>query len=169
MSSDGDAAHFLGHAAYFAELLDEWAPDASPNERLYRLGAAVSQALCQGGSVDALARYFEYWLMRLEGVYPALEVCPRCRRRTLPAGAVFVPADRAFVCEDCSAGGLRLSADAMRFLRTGTAGTPADVAARGGPAGPLREIEQAHSRLIAMHLERELRSSRVMKELRPQS
>src|SRR6188472_286458 len=36
-----EAMDVLGHAAYFAELLDEWAPDAAPNERLYRLGAAV--------------------------------------------------------------------------------------------------------------------------------
>ena len=29
-----DAAHVLGHAAYFAELLDEWSPDNAANERL---------------------------------------------------------------------------------------------------------------------------------------
>ena len=41
----GDAASALGHASYFAELIDEWAPVDSPNERLYRLGAAVSAVL----------------------------------------------------------------------------------------------------------------------------
>jgi DNA repair protein RecO (recombination protein O) len=68
----GEAAQGLGHTAYFAELLDEWAPDGSPNERLFRLGAAVGAAFSQPGSMDALARYFEYWLLRLEGVYPDL-------------------------------------------------------------------------------------------------
>src|SRR5438128_2258578 len=34
-----DAAHVLGHASYFAELLDEWAPEGQANERLFRLGA----------------------------------------------------------------------------------------------------------------------------------
>src|SRR3954471_11249169 len=42
-----DGAQVLGHAAYFAELLDEWAPDGSPNERLYRLGAAVGDGLAR--------------------------------------------------------------------------------------------------------------------------
>ena len=40
-----EAAHALGHAAYFAELVDEWAPDHAANERLFRLGAAMSERL----------------------------------------------------------------------------------------------------------------------------
>ena len=164
-----EAAHVLGHAAYFAELLDEWAPDGAPNERLFRLGAAMADALGRGGSVEALARYFEYWLLRLEGVYPALDVCPRCRRPALAGGAVLVLADRAYVCDDCAHGGPRLSPDAVRFLRSAGGRTPADVTDAGAPAGPLREIERVHHRLIAMHLEKELRSARIVKELRPQS
>ena len=54
-----EGAHVLGHAAYFAELLDEWAPDASPNGRLFRLGVAAGEVLGRAGSVEALARYFE--------------------------------------------------------------------------------------------------------------
>jgi hypothetical protein len=32
----------------------------------------------------------------------------------------------------------------------------------------LREIEEVHDRLIAVHLEKELRSARVVRELRPE-
>jgi DNA repair protein RecO (recombination protein O) len=160
-----EAVRLLGHATYFAELLDEWAPDSAPNERLYRLGAAIGEALGRGRSVDALARYFEYWLMRLEGVYPALDVCPRCRRRALPDGAVLAMAERAYVCGECGHGGPRLSREAMSFLRTAGGRAPADVAATGGPAAALREIEVAHDRLIAMHLEKELRSAKVVRQL----
>jgi DNA repair protein RecO (recombination protein O) len=163
-----DAARILGHAAYFAELLDEWAPEAQANPRLYRLGAAVARALAtaRGGAVDALARYFEYWLLKLEGVYPAFDRCPRCGQATFEAGAVCLPAERTFVCLACSMGGIRLSADAVGFLRSATGRSPAEVAVRAAPAGALRELEQAHGRLIAGHLERELRSARVVKELR---
>jgi len=163
------AAHVLGHAAYFAELLDEWAPDNAANERLFRLGAAVAEALCAGGSVDALARYFEYWLLRLEGVYPALDRCPRCGRASLAAGAVLVLAERMYVCADCAHGGPALSANAMLFLREAGRLTPADVGSRAGDAAALGELERAHDRLIAMHLEKELRSARVVRELRPVS
>lgn len=161
------AAHVLGHAAYFAELLDEWAPDNAANERLFRLGAAVGEVLCDGGSADALARYFEYWLLRLEGVYPALDRCPRCGQATLGSGAVLVLAERVYVCADCAHGGPALSAGAMAFLREAGRRTPADVGASGGDPAALGELERAHDRLIAMHLEKELRSARIVRELRP--
>jgi DNA repair protein RecO (recombination protein O) len=60
----------LGYVGYFAELLDEWAQDADADERLYRLGASMLDALAAGAPVEPLARYFEYWLLRLQGVYP---------------------------------------------------------------------------------------------------
>jgi DNA repair protein RecO len=165
----GAAAHVLGHAAYFAELLDEWSPDGAPNERLYRLGVAVVGALGRGGSVDALARYFEYWLMRLEGVYPALDVCPRCEQASFGEGATLVMAERAYICGPCAGGGAKLSAEAMAFLRHTVRRTPTEAVNAPVGTGALREIEQAHARLIAMHLEKELQSARVVRELRPES
>lgn len=60
----------LGYSHYFAELIDEWAADADPDERLFRLGTATLDALVAGIPVDPLARYFECWLLRLQGVYP---------------------------------------------------------------------------------------------------
>jgi DNA repair protein RecO (recombination protein O) len=159
-----DGANVLGHAAYFAELLDEWAPDASPNERLFRLGAAVGAALARPGSVSALARYFEYWLLRLEGVYPAIDRCPRCEA-ALEDEAVLVAAERAYLCRRCAATGDRVSGAALGFLRRLGRRTPAEVVDGGAPAGVLRDLERAHARLIAGHLEKTPRSVRVVKEL----
>ena len=61
---DGDA---LGYVSYFAELIDEWALDNDPNETLYRLGASVVDAIADAVPVERLARYFEFWLLRLQG------------------------------------------------------------------------------------------------------
>ena len=61
----------LGYSHYFAELIDEWAADADVDERLYRLGISALDALVCGTQVDALARYFECWLLRLQGLAPA--------------------------------------------------------------------------------------------------
>ena len=61
----------LGYSHYFAELIDEWAADADVDERLFRLGTSALEALVSGVPVEALARYFECWLLRLQGVYPA--------------------------------------------------------------------------------------------------
>ena len=45
--------------------------------------------------------------------------------------------------------------------------TPRDVGASAPPPSILREIEQVHHVLITWHLEKELRSARVVRELRP--
>ena len=65
-AADGEA---LGYVGYFAELIDEWAPEADPNESLYRLGVSTVEAMAEGVPIDPLARYFEFWLLRLQGVY----------------------------------------------------------------------------------------------------
>jgi DNA repair protein RecO (recombination protein O) len=164
-----DPSHVLATASYFAELIDEWAPDGSPNERLFRLGTSVAAALGEGGSVDALSRYFEYWLLRLEGVYPNLDVCARCLRASLSDGGSLGVAERGFVCGDCGQGPIRLSADALGFLRAARNLSPSAVAAGHVVAGPLGELERAHHMLMTLHLEREVRSARIVRELRSTS
>src|SRR5256885_124692 len=67
-AANGDA---LGYVGYFAELIDEWAPDADPNEALFRLGVSMVEAIADGVPIEPLARYFEYWVLRLQGVYQA--------------------------------------------------------------------------------------------------
>lgn len=163
---DGDGASALGYASYFAELVDEWAPDAMANERLYRLAASVGDALGRAGSAECLARYFEFWLLRLEGVFPALTGCARCGG-TLADGAVLDTGDWRFVCARCGHGALRVSKEAFRWLRQAAAGTPAAATDAGADVTVMRELELVHARLIAMHLERDVRSARVVRELRP--
>jgi DNA repair protein RecO (recombination protein O) len=123
----------LGYSHYFAELIDEWAAEADVDERLYRLGASALEALLSGAPVEALARYFECWLLRLQGVYPP---------------------------------DLSLSSDAATFLDGVRRVAPRDVESLGASSRVLREIELIHRKLIAMHLEREPRSVRVLNDLR---
>jgi len=83
--------------------------------------------------VDPLARYFEYWILRLQGVY---EADPRAS-----AGA------RAFL-------------DAARTCSP--IGLPDVVVS----TAVLRELEDSHRTKIAMHLEKDLKSARVLREMR---
>ena len=123
----------LGYSHYFAELIDEWAAEADVDERLFRLGTSALEALVSGVPAEALARYFECWLLRLQGVYPA---------------------------------DLALSSGALTFLDGVRRVGPRDVESLGASTRVLREIELVHRKLIAMHLEREPRSVRVLNELR---
>jgi hypothetical protein len=128
--ADADA---LGYMSYFAELLDECAPEADPNEALFRLGQSVVEASAHGVPVEPLARYFEYWLLRLQGVYPP------------------------------DAPG---SDQARAFLAAARSSSPIGMAGVRVSRKVLREMELSHRTLIAGHLEKELKSVRVMRELR---
>ena len=125
----------LGYVGYFAELIDEWAQEADPNETLYRLGASIVDALVDGVPIEPLARYFEFWLLRLQGVYQA---------------------------------DARLSDEARTFLASARRSTPSGLADVRVSRAALQELEQAHGALIAMHLEKELKSTRVLREMRHQ-
>ncbi len=97
-------------------------------------------------------------------MYPAIDRCPRCLDR-FDGEAVLVEADRAYLCPACGPSGARVSSGALAFLRAAAGRTPVAVTEQGAPVAVLRELEQAHQRLIAAHLEKSLRSVRVVKEL----
>ena len=170
MSAGGageDALGALGHAGYFAELIDEWSPEAHADERLYRLGSSMVDALAGGAPIERLARYFEYWLLRLQGVYPGIAVCAGCGG-TLQEGAVMPPRDQVFICRGCgpSGGGTPISAEGMRFLRAAATASPDALDGLLLAAASARQLETAHRRLINLHLEKELKSIRVLREMR---
>jgi DNA repair protein RecO (recombination protein O) len=162
----------LGHIGYFAELLDQWAQDGDPNERLYRLGASLLEALAAGGSVEPLARYFEYWLLRLQGVYPSIATCHACGGAldARDGGAYLAPGTAVFTCTGCApAAHVRephLSCAALAFLRTARRISPDGVTAVDVSSEVLAELETVHRLLMGRHLERELKSTRVLRDLR---
>jgi DNA repair protein RecO (recombination protein O) len=157
----------LGHVGYFAELIDEWAPEAHVDERLYRLGSSMVDAIAVGAPVEPLARYFEYWLLRLQGVYPSIRQCSGCGSG-LSDGAAMPANDAVLLCRACAPGtaGTRLSPEAMAFLNSATTVGPDAVGTLmlGGHAA--RELEAAHRRLITVHLDKDLKSARVLREMR---
>jgi DNA repair protein RecO (recombination protein O) len=127
---DGEA---LNYVSYFAELIDEWAQEADPNETLFRLGVSMTDAIAAGVPIEPLARYFEFWLLRLQGVYEL---------------------DR------------RLSEEARAFLTTARSSSPFALSQVEVSRGALRELEAAHRALISMHLEKDLKSVRVLSAMR---
>ncbi len=60
------------HFSYFAELLVEFSREQEESELLFRLSLAVLEAT-QKVPIDRVARYFELWLLKLEGVLPSLQ------------------------------------------------------------------------------------------------
>ncbi len=129
-------ADALGHTGYFAELIDECALEGDADDRVYRLGTTVVDALVAGVPIEPLARYFEYWLLRLQGVYPT------------------------------QMASLSLSDEALSFLRAAARVGPERIERLATSPRALRELEAVHRTLIAAHLEKDLKSARVLRELR---
>ena len=169
MAATGDAIAYVG---YFAELIDQWAQDSDPNERLYRLGSSLVEALAGGESVEPLARYFEYWLLRLQGVYPSVAACHGCGGALdgPRGGAYLAPGSGVFTCPACApAAQVRephLSRAALAFLRAARRTSPRGVGALRVTGDTLAELESVHRLLMGRHLERELKSTRVLRDLR---
>jgi DNA repair protein RecO (recombination protein O) len=160
------AGEALGHVGYFAELIDEWAPEAHADERLYRLGSSMTEAIAAGAAAEPLARYFEYWLLRLQGVYPSLVSCAGCAE-PLVAGAVMPARDDLFLCRTCApAGGTSVSIDALKFLKAAGGTAPDRVDTLPLQPRAARELETLHRRLLLVHLDKELKSARVLREMR---
>ena len=162
----GATGEALGHVGYFAELIDEWAPEAHADERLFRLGASVTDAIAGGAPIEPLARYFEYWILRLQGVYPALGDCPGCGE-PLGGGAVMPARDEIFVCRTCAPpGGSPLGVEALRFLQSAGGTAPDRLETLPLAARAARELETVHRRLLTLHLDKDLKSARVLREMR---
>jgi DNA repair protein RecO (recombination protein O) len=85
------------HFGYFAELLLEFGREQIESEKLFRLSLAILEA-GKEVPISLLARYFEFWILRLEGVLPALdtilpkELAPRALEmlKLPPSGLVSI-------------------------------------------------------------------------------
>ncbi len=112
-------------------------------------------------------RYFEFWLLRLQGVYPSVTVCQRCNG-SLADGARLSPAARTLVCRHCAppAGASPLSPAALGFLRAAATLGPLHLKDAPLSASAERELAAVHRALITWHLEKDLRSARVLREMR---
>jgi len=150
--------------SYFAELLDAFAQEGEAEDTVYRLATSVLRAAEGAVSTILLTRYLEAWLLKLHGIYPPLDRCAGCARG-LPADGALCYHGRAhgFVCSSCGpASGPVLPAPAHAFLRSVFRQPPT---ALGEPGSGLDDLEDFHRDLITRHLERDLRSFRVLRDV----
>ena len=153
--------------SYVAELLDAFALEGHAEDAVYRLALAVVHAAEEGVAGDVLSRYLEAWLLKLHGLYPPLDRCAGCHAPLPSGGLDYHAPSRGFVCRNCGpASGPKLASATRSFLE--------DVFRVGpGAIGELPEaarvLEAFHEMLISQHLERRLRSGRVLKDVERES
>jgi DNA repair protein RecO (recombination protein O) len=147
-----------------AEILDAFCAENEAEEKVYRLAVAVVRAAEAGATPELLARYLEAWLLRLHGLYPALDRCAACGGALGQRLAYHAPA-QGFVCGRCEPASGPVLSDAARALLVDVfRRAPETFTAAAGPEA--RELETFHRGRIGAHLERDLRSPRVIRDTR---
>jgi DNA repair protein RecO (recombination protein O) len=150
--------------SYLAELFDSFAQEGEADDAVYRLALAALRAAAEGVPDQALARYVEAWLLRLHGLYPPLDRCAGCGRDLGREPLAYHRAARGFVCDHCAPASGPVLPDAARtFLQEIFRRAPADM--NGPYPKEAKALEAFHHDLIASHLERDLRSERVLRDV----
>ena len=144
--------------AYLGDLLIEFSPPHQTNELLFRMSTACFEAISQSPEdLQSILRYFEVWLLKIEGFVPDLKHCAECHRIFNVDEPVFMSGDLVMRCRSCSAGrGGTVSSNLHAQLRTTEKLSPANFAkgAREISAKTKKEFAELTHKMISRVLER---------------
>lgn len=154
-------AETLTGLAYMGDLVVEFSPPYEPNEKLFRMVTACLEAIAESQSdLQIILRYFEVWLLKLEGFLPDIRHCGECHRAFDETVLAFMGPDLMFRCRNCSQGaGRSLSKTLQTQLRATQKLAPFVFAkeSREVPASIHREMAELTHQLIGRVLERQPR------------
>ena len=160
LSKDLDKALLL---STLAESLETFVSESDPAEPFYRLARHAMDALFAGGRASLVAAYFDVWILKLSGLFPAPRECAGCGR-PLEDGEPLLYDERrpGFVGAECRQGEvLRVTPDARRTLAAFLSG-PLDPAAQPKGLAEIARVAQLARRHFLGH---ELKSQRVLAEV----
>jgi DNA repair protein RecO (recombination protein O) len=154
-------ADLLTALAYMGDLVIEFSPPYQPNEKLFRMVKACLEAIAASPTdVQAVLRYFEVWLLKLEGFLPDLSRCGECQRILKEGESVFVGSDLALRCGSCNLGqGNALSKKLHSQLKATHKLAPKVFAeeSRSVPIKTQREMAEFTQHILGRVLERQPR------------
>ncbi len=153
--------------SYLADHMLEFAQENEASDHLFRLLDSTLEALLQGVDRQLATRYYEAWMLRLAGIFPAPRECPQCGRE-LGRGPGVLPRDgEGIFCDRCvepASGALTVSPEAMDFLRRIGRENLMTLHERTPGKALLEDVERLCIRVRRRFLQRELRSYRVIRE-----
>lgn len=167
--SDVISSERLAALHYLSELLMEFLPDHEPNETIYRLVGAALKALRQtADDPSLLLRYCEVWILKLAGFFPDWKRCAECERELPLTASVWLSADGAPLCSNCSnQRGEALSSETRMLVNDILRQSPEKFVTQIPDPRVLSKLEAIITKLIKNALERELKSYEMLGRLRP--
>ena len=150
-------ASILTGFAYMGDLLIDFSPPHQANDNLFRMALACFEAAsATPEDLEAVLRYFEVWLLKLEGFLPDLRVCANCQR-AFEDEVIYLGPDLSLRCSQCSnSRGGAVSKRLRSHLRTAEKLSPAKFAegARDVSKETKREMAELTYHVIGRVLER---------------
>ena len=151
-------ASILTGFSYIGDLLIDFSPPHQANDNLYRMALACFEAVSENPKdLDSVVRYFEVWLLKLEGFLPDLRTCANCHKTLTGETGVYLGTDLSLRCPQCTSGrASAMSGQLHTQLRTVEKLSPARYAeeAREVPTETKREMAELTFQLIGRVLER---------------
>ena len=153
--------------AYLADHIQEFVQENEASDLFFRLLDSTLQAVAEGVDRGLATRYFEAWVLRLAGVFPAPESCPQCGRVLEASGVVLLASGESLVCRSCAGTEARakiVSPQTVEFFRRIDRVKLVDLDRVRPAAETLDEVEQIFTRVRRSFLQKELRSYQVIRE-----
>ena len=152
----GNASILTGFS-YMGDLLIDFSPPHQANDNLYRMALACFEAASQSPEdLELVLRYFEVWLLKIEGFLPDLKACANCHR-TFSDETVYLGNDLSLRCAQCSnSRGGAISKRLHAHLRSAEKLPPAKFAeeSREAASTTKKEMAELTFQLIGRALER---------------
>jgi len=149
-------------AACVAEQMATFAQEGEPAPKLYRLLDSTLEALESGLDPALAARYYEAWILRLSGLFPAPEECPQCGE-PLAEGAALPASGETLLCRQCAGpGAFPVSRSAISFLKRISRENLRRISDDPPTAATLAEVAEVAGRVRRHFLGHELKSYVVL-------
>src|SRR6185436_13961653 len=98
-------AETLAGLAYMGDLVIEFSPPHEANDNLFRMVKACLEAISQSpGDLQLVLRYFEIWLLKLQGYLPDVRHCGECNQEFSDTTGIFLNLDLVLRCRRCGQG-----------------------------------------------------------------
>jgi len=156
--------------SYIAELTDLFTVEHDENEPLFRLLLAVLQGVEGGIPPLVVARYFEFWLLKLTGFMPEIRRrCARCNLLLFDKKREVYFGREGLICKNCLSGEElslpRLSRDGFLLLRLFFTKALSEFKELNIPGEKIAELRRITIYLIRMNLGKEPKSLSFLSEL----
>lgn len=158
----------IGLASYVVELLDKFTYDEAATPGLYSLLLDTLRRIDKEEDPYIALRYFEIHLLAALGFQPELKQCVRCDAVIQPEDQYFSTMFGGVLCPNCGGtdtSARQVSMDALRYFRHMQRSNYAESTRAKIPANTRRELENILQQQLTYHLEQNLNSPQVMRQL----